>query len=65
MHQNDRAEISGLINDIKATYGYKIAVFDIESLIKITVNIILFNKGIDIEELYGLEGIVDVKDIKR
>lgn len=62
---NDRAEISGLINDIKATYGYKIAVFDIESLIKITVNIILFNKGIDIEELYGLEGIVDVKDIKR
>lgn len=61
---NDRAEITGLINDIKATYGYKIAVFDIESLIRITVNIILFNKGIDIEELYGLEGIVDVKDIK-
>lgn len=61
---NDRAEIAGLINDIKTTYGYKIAVFDIESLIRITVNIILFNKGIDIEELYGLEGIVDVKDIK-
>ena len=61
---NDRAEIVALINDIKSTYGYNIAVFDIESLVKITVNIVLFNKGIDIKELYRLEGIVDVKDFK-
>jgi hypothetical protein len=60
---NDRAEISALIADIKKTYGYKIAVFDIESLIKASVNIILLNKGININELYTLEGIVDVKDI--
>lgn len=61
---NDRAEVSDLINDIKTTFGYSIAVFDIASLVNVTVNIILFNKGIDIEKLYGLEGIISVKDIE-
>ena len=62
---NDRSEVSDLIENIKKTFGYSIAVFDIGSLIKVSVNIILFNKGIDLEKLYGLEGIISVKDIER
>ncbi len=62
---NNRAEVSDLICTIKDTYGYRIAVFDIGSLINVAANIILFGKGIDIEKLYGLEGIVNVEDIKR
>lgn len=61
---NERAEVIDLISDIKQTYGYSIAVFDIYSLILVTVNIILFGQGIDIERLYKLEGIVNVKDFK-
>jgi len=61
---NDRAEVADLIDSIKETYGYSIAVFDIGSLIKVTVNMILFGKGIDINKLYELEGIVNVTDIE-
>lgn len=61
---NDRAEVAELIQNIKETYGYKIAVFDIASLFLLAVNIIINQKGIDVEKLYGLEGIVDVKDIE-
>ena len=61
---NDRAEVSDLISDIKKTYGYSIAVFDIGSLINVAANIILFGKGIDHEKLYELEGIVNVESIK-
>ena len=60
---NDRAEVAELIQNIKETYGYKIAVFDIASLFLMAVNIIVNKKGINIEKLYGLEGIVNVKDI--
>ena len=60
----NRAEISELIKDIKFTYGYKIAAFDIRSLIKISVNILLFNKGINVEKLYEMEGIIDAKTVK-
>ena len=61
---NDRAEVSDLISDIKKTYGYSIAVFDLKSLVQVAVNIILNKKGIDKEKLYGLEGIVNVTDIE-
>lgn len=61
---NDRAEVSVLIKSIKETYGFKIAVFDIESLLKLAVNVIINQKGIDIEKLYELEGIVDVENLK-
>lgn len=61
---NDRAEVAELIQNIKETYGYKIAVFDIASLLLLAVNIIINQKGIDIEKLYTLEGIIDVKDIE-
>ena len=62
---NDRAEVTELISNIKDTYGYRIAVFDIASLIRATANIILFGKGIDIDRLFELEGIVNVTDIER
>lgn len=61
---NDRAEVSDLISNIKDTYGYSIAVFDIGSLINVALNIVLSGKGIDIRRLYELEGIVNVEDIK-
>ena len=61
---NARAEVVDLISDIKTTFGYRIAVFDIESLIRVSVNIIIFGKGIDVQRLYELEGIVNVKDIE-
>lgn len=61
---NNRAEVSELIDNIKNTYGYNIAVLDIHSLVRLAVNIIVNNKGIDIEKIYELEGIVDVKDIE-
>ena len=61
---NDRAEVIDLISNIKDTFGYRIAVFDIASLIKATANIILFGRGIDTERLYELEGIVNVTDIE-
>ena len=53
-----------MISDIKKTYGYSIAVFDLKSLVQVAVNIILNKKGIDKEKLYGLEGIVNVTDIE-
>lgn len=62
---NNRAEVADLINDIKETYGYSIAALDIFSLIRLTVNIIINGKGLDLEKLYRLEGVVDVKDIER
>ena len=61
---NDRAEVFDLIRNIKDTFGYRIAVFDIETLRKVTINIILFGRGIDTQKLYELEGIVYVKDIE-
>jgi len=61
---NNRAEVADLIADIKETFGYSIAVFDVESLISVTVNIILANKGIDIGQLYRMEGIISARDIE-
>lgn len=56
---NERAEVTNLISDIKETYGVIIAVFDLASLIKIATTILIFKKGINIEELYEVEGLVD------
>jgi len=61
---NDRAEVAELIHDIKETYGYKVAVFDFLSLLLLAVNIVINKKGVDVEKLYGLEGIIDVKDVE-
>ena len=56
---NERSEVSRLINDIKKVYGFKIGIFDLYTLLKIAVSIVVDNKSFDVEELYGLEGYAD------
>ncbi|PRR74094.1 hypothetical protein [Clostridium thermopalmarium] len=56
---NDRAEVSRLISDFKETYGYKIGVIDLKSLLSIAVSILVDGKGFDKENLYVLEGLVN------
>lgn len=56
---NERAEVSRLIADIKATYGYKIGVIDLKSLLSLAVSVLVDGKGFDKEKLYGLEGLMN------
>lgn len=56
---NERAEVSRLISEIKETYGYKIGVIDLKSLLSIAVSIILGGKTFDKEKLYYLEGLAN------
>lgn len=60
---NDRAEVIDLIADIKATFGYKIAVFDLPTLVVLSLNTLFLGRGIDLCKLAELEGIINVKDI--
>ena len=55
---NERAEVVRLISDFKITYGYKIGVIDLKSLLSIAVSILVDGKGFDKEKLYQLEGLV-------
>lgn len=56
---NERAEVSRLISDIKATYGYKIGVIDLHSLLSLAISILVDERGFDKEKLYRLEGLVN------
>lgn len=56
---NERAEVSRLISDIKATYNYKIGVIDLRSLLSLAISILIDGKGFDKEELYTLEGLMN------
>lgn len=56
---NERAEVSRLISDIKATYGYKIGVIDLRSLLSLAISILIDGKGFDKEKLYTLEGLMN------
>lgn len=56
---NDRAEVSRLISDFKETYGYRIGVIDLKSLLSMAVSILVDGKGFDKENLYALEGLVN------
>lgn len=56
---NDRAEVSRLISDIKDTYGYSIGVVDLKSLLSMAISVLMDGKGIDKEELLGLEGLMN------
>ncbi|MFR1708843.1 MAG: hypothetical protein ACLSV2_08080 [Clostridium sp.] len=56
---NDRAEVSRLIADFKETYGYKIGVIDLKSLLSIAVSMLVDGKGFEKENLYALEGLVN------
>jgi hypothetical protein len=56
---NERAEVNRLIADFKATYGYRIGVIDLKSLLSISVSILVDNKTFDKEKLYSLEGLAN------
>lgn len=56
---NERAEVSRLISDIKATYGYKIGVIDLHSLLSLAISILVDERGFDKEKLYRLEGLMN------
>lgn len=56
---NERAEVFRLIQDIKATFGYRIGVIDFKSLLTISISILLDNKGFDINKIFLLEGLIN------
>ena len=56
---NERAEVNRLIADFKTTYGYKIGVIDLKSLLSIAISILVDGKGFDTEQLYKLEGMMN------
>ena len=58
---NERAEVRRLISDIKETYGYKIGVIDMESLLSLAISILVDEKGFDKEQLYSLEGLMNAR----
>lgn len=57
---NDRAEVSNLMNDFKTTYGYKIGVLDLKTILTMAVTVIVDNKTFDITKFNGLEGFASV-----
>jgi hypothetical protein len=61
---NNRSEVSTLINNIKKTYDIKIGVIDFESLLKIVLQRILFERAINFDDIENLEGMINVKDIE-
>ena len=58
---NERAEVSRLISDIKATFGYKIGVIDFNSLLSLAISILVDEKGFDKEKMYELEGLMNAR----
>lgn len=56
---NERAEVTRLIADFKETYGYRIGVIDLKSLLSLAVSVLVDGKGFDKEKLYTLEGLVN------
>lgn len=59
---NNRAEVLTLVEDIYNTYNIKISIFDLESLLKLLINKVLFNKVIINDEIYELKGMVVIDD---
>lgn len=56
---NERAEVTRLIADFKETYGYRIGVIDLKSLLSLAVSVLVDGRGFDKEKLYTLEGLVN------
>ncbi len=56
---NERAEVTRLILDFKETYGYRIGVIDLKSLLSLAISILIDGKGFEKEKLYQLEGFVN------
>lgn len=59
---NNRAEVLNLVEDIYNTFNIKIALFDLEILLKLLVNKILFNKVVINNEIYDLKGMVAINE---
>lgn len=59
---NDRAEVARLIQDIFDTYGVRIAILDLLSLLKMSISVVAGTAEISLDTLRELEGIVDVKN---
>lgn len=62
---NERAEVSRLISDIKATYGYKIGVIDLHSLLSLAISVLVDERGFDKEKMYGLEGLMNANILRN
>lgn len=62
---NERAEVSRLISDIKVTYGYKIGVIDLKSLLSLAISILIDERGFEKENLYGLEGLMNAHILRN
>lgn len=56
---NERAEVNSLIRDIKTTYGYKIGVLDLHSLLSMALSVLLKGLWFDKERVFNLEGLVN------
>ena len=54
----DRTDINDLIAYIKKTYGYRVGIIDLRTLLSVAVSILLNGKGFDKEKLYDLEGLL-------
>ena len=54
---NDRAEVINLIYDIKKTYGYKIGIIDLKSLLSMAISTLIDGLGIEKDKLLYLEGL--------
>ncbi len=59
---NDRAEVARLIQDIHDTYGVRIAVLDLLSLLRMSVGVIAGTVQITLDSLKEMEGIVNVEN---
>ena len=57
---NDRAEVTNLILDFKATYGFSIGVIDLATLLIIAVSIIIDGSIFNRNDLIELEGFANV-----
>lgn len=56
---NERAEVNRLISDFKETYGYRIGVIDLHSLLSLSISILVDGKGFEKEKLFSLEGLMN------
>lgn len=54
----DRTDINDLIDYIKETYGYRIGIIDLRTLLSVAVSILINGKGFNREKLYSLEGLL-------
>lgn len=55
----DRTDINDLIEYIRNTYGYRVGIIDLKTLLTISISILINHKGFDREKLYSLEGLLN------